>query len=137
MGGELGVGIVVDASVIVAVIAHEPQRGALIGLTKGADLLAPASVHWEIGNAFSAMLKRNRIEVEQALQAVAAYRRIPIRYVDVELEDTLAIAARYAIYAYDAYLIRCGLKFSAPLLSLDRSLLQLAEQAGVDTIEVG
>ena len=129
--------IVVDTSVIVAVIAHEPQRGALIRLTKGADLLAPGSVHWEIGNAFSAMLKRNRIEVDQALQAVAAYRQIPIRYVDVELEDTLAIAARYAIYAYDAYLIRCGLKFSAPLLSLDRGLLQVAEQAGVHTIEVG
>jgi len=129
--------IVVDTSVIVAVIAHEPQRGALLRLTKGADLLAPASVHWDIGNAFSAMLKRNRIEVDQALKAVAVYRQIPIRYVDVELEDTLAIAARYAIYAYDAYLIRCGLKFSAPLLSLDRSLLQVAEQAGVDTIEVG
>jgi predicted nucleic acid-binding protein len=99
--------------------------------------LAPASVHWEIGNAFSAMLKRNRIELDQALQAIAAYRQIPIRYVDVELEDTLAIAARYAIYAYDAYLIRCGLKFNAPLLSLDRGLLQVAEQEGVDTIEVG
>jgi predicted nucleic acid-binding protein len=129
--------IVVDTSVIVAVIAHEPQRGALIKLTKGADLLAPASVHWEIGNAFSAMLKRNRIKLDQALQAIAAYRQIPIRYVDVELEDTLAIAARYAIYAYDAYLIRCGLKFGAPLLSLDRGLLQVAEQAGVHTIEVG
>jgi predicted nucleic acid-binding protein len=129
--------IVVDTSVIVAVIAHEPQRGALIRLTKGADLLAPASVHWEIGNAFSAMLKRNRIELDQALQAIAAYRQIPIRYVDVELDDTLVIAARYATYAYDAYLIRCGLKFSAPLLSLDRGLLQVAEQAGVQTIEVG
>jgi predicted nucleic acid-binding protein len=129
--------VVVDTSVIIAVLAHEPQRSALIRLTKGADLLAPASVHWEIGNAFSAMLKRNRIEVDQELQAVAAYRQIPIRYVDVELEDTLAIAAQYAIYAYDAYLIRCGLKFSAPLLSLDRGLLQVAEQAGVHTIEVG
>ena len=128
--------IVVDTSIIVAVIAHEPQREALIELTKGEDLLAPASVHWEIGNAFSAMLKRKRIEVKQALEAIAAYRQIPIRYVDVELEDTLAIAARYAIYAYDAYLIRCGLKFNAPLLSLDRGLLQAAEQAGVHVIEV-
>ena len=133
---ELGMDIVVDTSVIIAVIAHEPQRDALIRLTKGADLLAPASVHWEIGNAFSAMLKRNRIELDQALQAIAAYRQIPIRYVDVELEDTLAIAERYAIYANDAYLIRCGLKFSAPLLSLDRSLQQVAEQAGVQPIEV-
>ena len=129
--------IVVDTSVIIAVIAHEPQRGSLIGLTKGADLMAPASVHWEIGNAFSAMLKRNRIELDQALQAIAAYRQIPIRYVDVELEDAIAMAERYAIYAYDAYLIRCGLKFNAPLLSLDRGLLQVAKQAGVHTIEVG
>lgn len=129
--------IVVDTSVVVAVIVHEPQRDALIRLTTGADLLAPASVHWEIGNAFSAMVKRNRIELDQALQAIAAYRQIPIRYVDVELEDTLAIAERYAIYAYDAYLIRCGLKFSAPLLSLDKGLQQVAKQAGVHTIEVG
>jgi predicted nucleic acid-binding protein len=82
------------------------------------------------------MLKRNRIELDQAMQAIAAYRQIPIRYVDVELEDTLEIAARYAIYAYDAYLIRCGLKFGAPLLSLDRGLLSVAEQAGVHTLEV-
>ena len=129
--------IVVDTSVIVAVIAHESQRGALIRLTKGADLLAPASVHWEIGNAFSAMLKHNRIDLDQAIQAIAAYRQIPIRYVDVELEETIEIAERYAIYAYDACLIRCGLKFSAPLLSLDRGLLQVAKQAGVHTIEVG
>ena len=53
-----------------------------------------------------------------------------------ELEDTLAIAAQYDIYAYDAYLIRCGLKFNAPLLSLDRGLLQAAGQAGIQVIEV-
>ena len=129
--------IVVDTSVLVAVIAHEPQRGKLIELTRGADLLAPASVHWEIGNAFSAMIKRNRIELEQAMQAIAAYRQIPVRYVDVELDESLEIAAaRHALYAYDAYLIRCGLKFNAPLLSLDNGLLRAAEQAGVQVIEV-
>lgn len=128
--------IVVDTSVIVAVIASEPQRGALIELTGGAELLAPASVHWEVGNAFSAMLKRNRIELAQALQALAAYRQIPIRFVDVELEDTLAISARFSVYAYDAYLIRCALKFNAPLLSLDKELLQAAQQAGAKVIEV-
>ena len=127
--------IVVDTSVIVAVISNEPQRGVLIDLTKGVELLAPASVHWEVGNAFSAMLKRNRIELQQALQAIAAYGQIPIRFVDVELEDTLAIAAQLALYAYDAYLIRCALKFNAPLLSLDKALLQAAQQAGARVIE--
>jgi predicted nucleic acid-binding protein len=128
--------IVVDTSVLVAVIANEPQRGTLIHLTRGADLLAPTSVHWEIGNAFSAMLRRNRIGLGQALQAISAYRQIPIRFVDVELEDALAIAAQYAIYAYDAYLIHAAQKFKAPLLSLDNGLCQVAEQAGVLVIEV-
>ena len=67
-------------------------------------MIAPRSVHWEIGNAFSAMLKRERIKIEQALQAVKLYRRIPIRFVDVELEETIEIADAVGIYAYDAYL---------------------------------
>jgi predicted nucleic acid-binding protein len=128
--------IVVDTSVLVAVITNEAERDVLIDLTRGADLLAPASVHWEIGNAFSAMLKRNRVEVGQALRAIAAYRQIPIRLVDVELEDALAIAAQYAIYAYDAYVVRCAQKFNVPLLSLDVALCRVAEQAGVQVIEV-
>jgi predicted nucleic acid-binding protein len=53
--------IVVDTSVIIAVISNESQKDRLIELTKGADLVAPPSVHWEIGNAFSAMLKRGRL----------------------------------------------------------------------------
>jgi predicted nucleic acid-binding protein len=129
--------IVVDTSVVVAVIANEPRRGALVELTKGAELLAPASVHWEVGNAFSAMLKRKRIDLAQALRAIAAYHRIPIRFIDVELEETLEIAAQHAVYAYDAYLIRCALKFNAPLISLDKGLLQAAQYAGARVIEVG
>ncbi len=42
-----------DASVIIAVIANEPEKDKLIQITEGADLLVPASIHWEIGNAFS------------------------------------------------------------------------------------
>lgn len=52
--------IVIDTSVIIAVIANEPEKGDLVELTKGANLIAPLSVHWEIGNAFSAMLKRRK-----------------------------------------------------------------------------
>ena len=54
---------VVDASVIIAVIANEPEKERLVEITQGADLLAPASVHWEIGNAFSAMIKRGRVSL--------------------------------------------------------------------------
>jgi predicted nucleic acid-binding protein len=136
MKTEQAMDIVIDTSVIIAVISNEPQRGILIELTRGAQLLAPGSVYWEVGNAFSAMMKRNRIGLEQALRAIAAYDQIPIRFVDVDLHDTLAIAAQLGLYAYDAYLIRCALRYDAPLLSLDRGLILAAQQAGAKVLEV-
>lgn len=128
--------VVVDTSVIVAVIADEPEKDRIVELTIGTDLMAPQSVHWEIGNAFSAMLRRRRITLEQATQAIRLYRRIPVRIVDVELEEALEIAADLGIYAYDAYLIRCALKYRSPLLSLDRGLIKAASEMKVDVLEV-
>jgi len=128
--------IVVDTSVIIAVIANEPQKEALAELTTGADLIAPHSVHWEIGNAFSAMLRRERIKVEQAIQAIKLYQQIPIRFVDVELEEAIQIASALGIYAYDAYLIRCALKYQSPLISLDRNLIHAAREMKAKVIEV-
>jgi predicted nucleic acid-binding protein len=128
--------VVVDASAIIAVIANEPQKGTLIALTQGVDLIAPSSVHWEIGNAFSAMLRRNRITLHQAVQAIDVYYRIPIRFIEVELAESLKLAAELNIYAYDAYLIRCALKYNAPLLSLDKNAVRVAQSQGAKVIEV-
>jgi len=128
--------IVVDTSVIVAVIVNESQREVLIERTRGANLLAPPSVHWEIGNAFSAMLRRRRVTLAEALKAIEVYRQIPIRYVEVELEEALKVAGEAGIYAYDAYLIRCAQKYGAPLLTLDKEMGRVAKRMGVAVIEV-
>lgn len=127
---------VVDASVIIAGIANEPTKEKLVEITKGADLLAPSSIHWEIGNAFSAMIKRNRITLEQAQNAIEIYRQIPIRFTEVELEESLEIVAEYGIYAYDAYLVRCAIKYKTALITLDRKLAQIAEAMNVTVVEV-
>jgi hypothetical protein len=59
--------IVVDTTVVIAVIANESQKARLIEMTRDAELVAPASLPWEIGNAFSAMFKQKRITKEQAI----------------------------------------------------------------------
>ena len=128
--------VVIDTSALIAVIANEPEKVELIALTTGADLIAPHSIHWEIGNAFSAMLKRNRITIGQALQAMQIYQRIPIRFVDIDLEEALSLAEQLNIYAYDAYLLRCAVKYNAPLLSLDQGLLTAAKRLGITVLEV-
>ena len=44
--------------------------------------MAPLSVHWEVGNAFSAMLRRQRVTLPDVLTALEAYRqaRIIVRH---------------------------------------------------------
>jgi predicted nucleic acid-binding protein len=128
--------IVVDTSVIIAVIGNEPEKPALIAQTVGASLLAPASVHWEVGNAFSAMLKRKRISLIQAQAALKAYGQIVLRLVDVELVEALGLADQLGIYAYDAYVLGCALRLRAPLLTLDQGLIAAAKRADVEVLEV-
>ena len=127
---------VVDTSVVIAVIANEPEKSALITATQGYSLIAPPSLHYEIGNAFSAMLKRNRISWVQAEQAMRIYEQIPIIFVDVDLHKSLELAHRLKIYAYDAFMISCALEFGCDLLTLDGGLSYAAKAAGVNVVEV-
>ena len=128
--------VVVDTSVMIAVLVREPHRDALVRVTASAELIAPLSVHWEIGNAFSAMFKRRRITLRAAQQALSSYRAIPIRFSDVALERTLEVAHELHLYAYDAYVIVCALQHRCPLLSLDQRLVAAATEAGIRTLEI-
>ena len=128
--------ITVDTSVLIAVIVGEKEKNKIIQLTEGAELITPLSVHWEIGNAFSAMLKRHLITIEEALVAIEIYQQIPIRFVDVELSRSLERAGKENIYAYDAYLLQCAEKYHTPLLTLDKHLAQIAKKRGVSVPEI-
>ena len=128
--------LAVDTSVIIAVIANEPEKGVLIAQTQGAELFAPRSLHWEIGNAFSAMFKRERITLEQAKTAIEIYEHIKLNLIDVDLTQALELASRLNIYAYDAYIIACASNQNCSLLTLDAGLSYAAKAAGVNVLEV-
>ena len=128
--------IVIDTSSIVAVLLSEPQRASLIRLTDGADLVAPGSVHWEVGNAMTALLKRRRATLAEVQQCIVAYASVPLRLVDVDLATAMKIASNHNLYAYDAYLITCALAQRAPLLTLDQGLARAASNSGVQVLEV-
>lgn len=128
--------LVVDTSVILAVVLNEPSKAALIQLTTGAELIAPTSLHWEIGNALSAMFKRKRLTIEEALRALSEYRKIPLRFIDVALDDAVSLADQFAIYAYDAYFIACARTQAVALLTIDHGLKVTARAAGVTVVEI-
>lgn len=128
--------LVIDASVIIAVVMNEPRKPAFVNLAKGVNLLAPSSVHWEIGNAFSAMFKRKRITLSEARKAIEAYYQIPVRFIEVDLLQAIQIVDQCGIYAYDAYIIASAHNQKCPLVTLDAGLVDVAKQAGITVLKV-
>lgn len=122
---------VVDASVVLAVILDEPEKSALVAETEGATLLAPGCLRWEVGNAFSAILKRKRMDFESASKGLTIFEMIPIQEMEVSLVDALALCNRHEIYAYDAYYLQLAKRSSLPLLTLDRRMMEVAQKENI------
>jgi predicted nucleic acid-binding protein len=128
--------IVVDTSALIAVIIGEPERDKIIEITTGKALIGPGSIPWEIGNAFSAMFKRNRLSIAEAQKGLKIFNSIPIRYIEPDFVNVLNLSKQTKMYAYDAYFLDCAVRHKTPLLTLDKKLKTAAQNLGVDTMEV-
>ena len=128
--------IVIDTSALIAVIVGEPERNRLVELTAGNTLIGPGSIPWEIGNAFSAMFKQNRLTMNEAQKGLVIFDSIPLRYIDPDFVNALKISKQADMYAYDAYFLDCAIRQKAPLLTLDRKLKTAAQNLKVATMEV-
>jgi predicted nucleic acid-binding protein len=82
------------------------------------------------------MFKRKRLSRDEALQALIQYRKIPIRFLDVALDDAVALASQFSIYAYDAYFIACARTQAVALLTIDNGLKAAGQAAGLTVLKV-
>lgn len=127
--------IVADTNTFLAVALNEPEKQGIIALTVGHELIAPEVLPFEIGNALSALVKRNRLTPQEALLAWKACLAIPVDLRAIDIEKALAIASKNNIYAYDAYFIECATSLRCPLLTLDRQLKTVCRDQGIKILE--
>jgi predicted nucleic acid-binding protein len=128
--------ILVDASTVLAVILEEPEKAAILEATTGSEAKAPGCLRWEIGNAFSAMVKRGRLSESESIAALKIFETIPVQEVDVDLEDALALAIKHRIYTYDAYYLMAAKNHRVALLTLDGRMSDVARTEGIQLKEL-
>jgi predicted nucleic acid-binding protein len=128
--------VVIDPSAILAVLLNEPERDALIRATISSILITPASTPWEIGNALIAGLRRRRLSQDDVVTAWNSFEEVSLRFVEVDISRALLTAARHGLYAYDAYVLEAAEARRVPLLTIDQTLAQAAERAGVALLEI-
>lgn len=128
--------IVIDTSALLAVIVGEPERDRIVELTSGHTLVGPGAIPWEVGNAFSAMLKHRRLTVAEAHEGLRIFHEVPLRLLKVDMVNALSLAHQAGLYAYDAYFLDCAARYAAPLLTLDHGLKRAAKDIGIKLMEV-
>ena len=118
-----------------AVALNEPEKPWLLQVTQNVELAAPAVLPYELGNALSALVKRNRLTANEANEAWRGIQRIPVELMDVDIPASLQLAAEQGIYAYDAYFLQTAMRFKCPLLTLDRMMARVAASLKIKPVE--
>jgi predicted nucleic acid-binding protein len=126
---------VADTNTFLAVALGEPEKEWLVEVTAECQLIAPAVLPYEIGNALSALVKRKVIGPDQALAVWETVAGIPVELVEFEIHSALRLAARLGLFAYDAYYLQCALETRCSLLTLDQGMQRAARNLGIGLVE--
>jgi len=128
--------LVVDTSAILAVLLEEPEKEAVVNVTMGRILSAPASLRWEVGNAAAAGVKRRRLTPSRARQLVTDFERVTIRELTIDLLRAVDLALELGLYAYDGYILEAARSSGYPLLALDATIQRSAKKLGLPLVEI-
>jgi len=127
--------IIADTNTFIAVALNEPEKDLIIRLTEGCDLVAPEVLPFEIGNALTAMMKKNALKTNEVASAWEMVQHIPVDLRRIDIKSALKIATDCNIYAYDAYFLECAISLRGPLLTLDRGMKRIAMDMGLTILE--
>ena len=127
--------VLIDASALMPVLIDEPEKKRIVNATRDCELLAPSILPYEIGNALSRLKKRQILNEKQIIATYNDFKKIPLRLLEVDIENALKIACKYAIYAYDAYYLEMSYRLNLPLLTLDGAMKKIAFDLNLKILE--
>ena len=127
--------IVLDASAIISVIADEPEGYEVIKLTQDSIIVSPNVISFEIANSLTRMVKKGIIDnKEKMTDLIKSFQKIPIKFVENDLEKILEIAWNYKIYAYDAFYLETAKRLNLPLLTFDNGMKKIGIDMGITVL---
>jgi predicted nucleic acid-binding protein len=118
--------LVVDCSVLVAVLFEEETYEHAVELISGKNLFAPSLLAHEIVNV---ALKKRRLgfAVDDIVQAFYDYANYEIELRQTESLAQYELAQRYNLSAYDAAYLWLAAELKAPLATFDKKLADAAK----------
>ena len=119
--------VVVDCSVLVALLFAEPNAADAATMLCERRLLAPTLLPFEISNVARSKL-RSGAQTEAVQDALGEYTDLSIELHTVPPQRLLALATDYNLSAYDAAYLWLAGELQAPLATFDRRLAEAAQR---------
>lgn len=119
--------LVVDASVINALLFDEPAREQAHEWMRGRQLFAPQLLDYEVANVTVSKLRKG-LDSEAAGTALRLYQSVDIDLLAADAGALPGLAMRYALSAYDAAYLWLAAELKAPLATFDHKLGKAAQQ---------
>ena len=113
---------VIDASALAALVFNEPEQSEVAEQIRGASLLAPTLIDYELASVCLKKLRRYPRQRDGLLAALALIRRMGIKQARVDPAEVAILADEAGITAYDAAYLWLSLVHRAPLVTLDQKL---------------
>ncbi|MFI5227029.1 MAG: type II toxin-antitoxin system VapC family toxin [Candidatus Limnocylindrales bacterium] len=129
--------IVVDASVVMALVVDEPDSAAIRAgvarwLEEGAELVVPDHFWLELVNPLG---RRHGYDGQRLLEVVREIDELPVSTIPTsrpQLILAISLMERFDLTAYDAVYVALADTISAPIASTDTALLRAAGPSGLD-----
>lgn len=114
---------VVDASALGALLFGEPDGAAIAELLRGASLIAPALLPFEVANVCVKKMRRHTDQRDALLAAFGMLVRMEVGVIEVDQGEAILLAERSGLTAYDASYLWLARRMGAELVTLDRQLV--------------
>jgi predicted nucleic acid-binding protein len=121
---------VVDASALAALLFGEPDGAAVADRLRGAELIAPALLPFEVANTCIKKMRRHPDQRTALIAAFGMLDRMDVGIVGVDQEEAIVLAERSGLTAYDASYLWLARETRSELITLDGQL-RAASAAGV------
>jgi predicted nucleic acid-binding protein len=118
--------LVVDASLIAAILFAEPAFDLAHARLRGFTPIAPALLDFEIANAVTTRLRRRAIGADDAAAAMQDFLDLPIERAEIDAGALPLLADRFGLTAYDAAYLWLAGEVRAPLATFDSHLARAA-----------
>ncbi len=117
---------VIDVSALAALVFNEPEQSEVAEQIRGASLLAPTLIDYELASVCLKKLRRYSRQRDALLAALALAKRMDIKQVRVDPAEVAVLADEAGVTAYDAAYLWLSLAHRVPLITLDQKLGRVA-----------